>query len=50
MDAGRRLAADDPDAELIRRSIAARRGGPPPAGPEARAFQQRVLDRIAAAH
>ncbi|MEU4481263.1 nucleotidyltransferase domain-containing protein [Micromonospora sp. NPDC023966] len=50
VDAGRRLAADDPDAELIRRSIAARRGGPPPAGPEARAFQQRVLDRIAAVH
>ncbi|MGK5672730.1 nucleotidyltransferase domain-containing protein [Micromonospora sp. URMC 106] len=33
-------------AELIERSIAARAGGPPPSGPEARAFQRRVLAEI----
>ncbi|OKI81697.1 nucleotidyltransferase [Micromonospora sp. CB01531] len=59
-DAGRRLAAGPvrpgpgrvgrEDADLIGRSIAARRGGPPPSGPEARAFQRRVLDEIAATH
>ncbi|MGN9765266.1 nucleotidyltransferase domain-containing protein [Micromonospora sp. SD12] len=31
---------------VIERSIAARAGGPPPSGPEARAFQRRVLDEI----
>lgn len=56
-EAGRRLIADgwaarstgdgdgDP-AGLIERSIAARAGGPPPSGPEARAFQRRVLAEI----
>ncbi|MDG4751865.1 nucleotidyltransferase domain-containing protein [Micromonospora sp. WMMD718] len=48
VDAGLRVAADDPDAPLIRASIAARRGGTPPSGPAARAFQRRVLDRITA--
>lgn len=47
-DAGFRVAADDPDAALIRASIDARRGGTPPSGPAARAFQRRVLDRITA--
>ena len=45
--AGRRLVATGhPDAALIARSIAARHGGPPPTGPEARAFQQRVLAEV----
>ncbi|MBU8861092.1 MULTISPECIES: nucleotidyltransferase domain-containing protein [unclassified Micromonospora] len=48
VDAGLRVAADDPDAALIRASIEARRGGTPPSGPAARAFQRRVLDRITA--
>ncbi|MFG1717623.1 nucleotidyltransferase domain-containing protein [Micromonospora chalcea] len=47
VDAGLRVAADDPDAALIRASIDARRGGTPPSGPAARAFQRRVLARIA---
>ncbi|RLK12136.1 hypothetical protein DER29_5413 [Micromonospora sp. M71_S20] len=46
-------AAADPTggatADLIERSIAARAGGPPPSGPEARAFQRGVLDEIRAA-
>jgi hypothetical protein len=50
VDAGRRVAAWGGDADLIERSIAARRGGPPPSGPEARVFQQRILDDIARAH
>ncbi|SCL68658.1 hypothetical protein GA0070606_4841 [Micromonospora citrea] len=37
---------DGGDADLIERSIAAREGGPPPGGPEARAFQRRVLAEI----
>ncbi|MBQ1072845.1 nucleotidyltransferase domain-containing protein [Micromonospora sp. C31] len=32
--------------DLIERSIAARDGGPPPSGPEARAFQRAVLDEV----
>ncbi|MEU2662286.1 nucleotidyltransferase domain-containing protein [Micromonospora sp. NPDC007220] len=62
VDAGRRLLADDrpadgdaavdptdgATADLIERSIAARAGGPPPSGPEARAFQRRVLDEVRA--
>ncbi|WP_431877676.1 nucleotidyltransferase domain-containing protein [Micromonospora marina] len=48
VDAGLRVAADDPDAALVRASIEARRGGTPPSGPAARAFQRRVLDRITA--
>ncbi|SCF20820.1 hypothetical protein GA0074695_4345 [Micromonospora viridifaciens] len=50
VDAGRRVAARGEDADLIGRAIAARRGGPPPNGAEARAFQRRVLDEIAATH
>ncbi|WP_309227262.1 nucleotidyltransferase domain-containing protein [Micromonospora thermarum] len=55
-DAGRRLAGvlreepawgDAPD--LLARAVAARSGGEPPRGPEARAFQHRVLTEIAAA-
>ncbi|MFV2111072.1 nucleotidyltransferase domain-containing protein [Micromonospora sp. LOL_025] len=55
VDAGRRLLADGRPADatdggaaadLIERSIAARAGGPPPGGHEARAFQRRVLDEI----
>ncbi|WP_089154121.1 nucleotidyltransferase [Micromonospora sp. NBS 11-29] len=45
-DAGLRVAADDPDAALIRASVDARRGGPPPSGPAARAFQRRVLTQL----
>ncbi|SCG36990.1 nucleotidyltransferase [Micromonospora humi] len=48
VDAGRRVAAADPDAALILRAVAARSGGPPPSGPAARAFQHRVLARIEA--
>ncbi|PZG02136.1 nucleotidyltransferase domain-containing protein [Micromonospora deserti] len=44
--AGRRLVADGWPAELIGRAIAARAGGPPPSGAEARAFQRRVLAEI----
>jgi hypothetical protein len=43
--AGRRLLDDCP-SPLIERSIQARHGGVPPTGPEARAFQQRVLNEI----
>ncbi len=47
--AGERLvAAGDPAAPLIARALAARRGGPPPTGPAARAFQDRVRTAIAA--
>lgn len=46
-DAGQRLVAEGDEATpVIERSIAARLGGPPPSGPQARAFQQRVLDEI----
>lgn len=48
VDAGRRLIDRGEPAELIRRSIAARRGGPSPSGAEARAFQRRVLAEVAA--
>ena len=47
--AGRRLLADagplvdTPTTDLVERSIAARSGGTPPSGPQARAFQRRVL-------
>ena len=47
-EAGRRLVDAGCAAELIDRSIAARGGGRPPSGPEARAFQRRVLDEIRA--
>ncbi|WP_157240098.1 nucleotidyltransferase domain-containing protein [Catenuloplanes japonicus] len=49
ISAGRRIIADadaDPDTDLITRCIAARTGGEPPDGRDARAFQQRVLDEI----
>ncbi|GAA0273125.1 nucleotidyltransferase domain-containing protein [Cryptosporangium japonicum] len=47
--AGRRLATEPtaPDrVASIEKAIAARTGGPPPSGPEARAFQLWVLDEI----
>ncbi|MER7456409.1 nucleotidyltransferase domain-containing protein [Micromonospora sp. NPDC126480] len=53
-DAGRRLATDGGDrddrwvVDLLERSVAARAGGAPPHGPEARAFQRRVLAEISA--
>ncbi|MFI7594372.1 nucleotidyltransferase domain-containing protein [Micromonospora sp. NPDC049359] len=47
VDAGRRLVDTGYPAEVIRRAIAARHGGPPPTGAEARAFQQRVRAEIA---
>ena len=46
--AGRRLRDAGTASELIDRCLQARRGGPPPSGPEARAFQQQVLDRVLA--
>ncbi|MEU1968518.1 nucleotidyltransferase domain-containing protein [Micromonospora sediminicola] len=46
VDAGLRVAVDDPDAALIRACVAARRGGPPPSGAAARAFQRRVLAQL----
>ncbi|MER5335552.1 nucleotidyltransferase domain-containing protein [Micromonospora sp. NPDC002717] len=39
-------ARDGGPADLVARSIAAQAGGPPPSGPEARAFQRRVLAEI----
>ena len=47
VDAGHRLlqAGYQPD-ELIAQSIAARSGGPPPSGLQARAFQNKVLNEI----
>lgn len=45
--AGRRLVDGGDPAEVIRRAIATRHGGPPPTGPEARAFQERVRAEIA---
>ncbi|MEV4466097.1 nucleotidyltransferase domain-containing protein [Micromonospora echinofusca] len=39
-------AGDGAAVDVIERSIAARAGGPPPSGPEARAFQRRVLNEI----
>ncbi|MEV0154073.1 nucleotidyltransferase domain-containing protein [Micromonospora sp. NPDC050686] len=44
--AGRRLAERGYAADLIDRAIAARTGGTPPTGPEARAFQRQVRDEI----
>ncbi|MGN9775480.1 nucleotidyltransferase domain-containing protein [Micromonospora sp. H33] len=55
-DAGRRLAGvlrEEPGwgdaADLLDRAVAARSGGESPRGPEARAFQRRVLAEIAGA-
>ncbi|GAA2190944.1 nucleotidyltransferase domain-containing protein [Micromonospora lupini] len=45
--AGQRLVDTGDPAEVIRRAIAARHGGPPPTGAEARAFQERVRAEIA---
>jgi hypothetical protein len=45
--AGQRLIDAGDPAEVIRRSVAARHGGPPPTGPQARAFQHRVRAEIA---
>ena len=45
--AGRRLLHDCP-SPLIERCIQARRGGTPPTGSEARAFQLKVLNEISA--
>ncbi|GAA4562935.1 hypothetical protein GCM10023176_05780 [Micromonospora coerulea] len=50
VDAGRRLRERGEHADLIGRSIAARHGGPPPSGPEARDFQRQVLAEVAAIH
>ncbi|MDT0164598.1 nucleotidyltransferase domain-containing protein [Actinotalea sp. AC32] len=45
--AARRLTDQGhPAADLLARAVAARAGGPPPSGVEARAFQQRVLDEL----
>ena len=44
--AGRRLLQSGTTSELIERCLQARRGGLPPSGREARAFQHRVLDEI----
>ncbi|MET8254027.1 nucleotidyltransferase domain-containing protein [Micromonospora sp. NPDC005197] len=46
--AGRRLVDTGDPAEVIRRAIAARHGGPPPTGAQARAFQERVRAEVAA--
>ena len=46
--AGRRLLADGIAPALIERCLQARRGGTPPSGAEARAFQQQVLEVIRA--
>ncbi|WP_319460290.1 nucleotidyltransferase domain-containing protein [Micromonospora sp. RTP1Z1] len=48
VDAGRRLLDRGEHGDLIGRSIAARRGGPPPSGPEARAFQRQALAEVVA--
>ncbi|WP_328653932.1 nucleotidyltransferase domain-containing protein [Micromonospora sp. NBC_00330] len=45
--AGQRLIDAGDRAEVIRQAVAARHGGPPPTGAQARAFQQRVRDEIA---
>ncbi|MEV7327769.1 nucleotidyltransferase domain-containing protein [Micromonospora sp. NPDC093244] len=45
--AGRRLVDGGDASEVVRRAIAARHGGPPPTGGQARAFQRRVRDEIA---
>ncbi|RZU76249.1 hypothetical protein EV384_4884 [Micromonospora kangleipakensis] len=50
VDAGYRLMERGEHVELIARSIAARRGEPPPSGPEARAFQRQVLAEVAGTH
>jgi hypothetical protein len=47
VEAGRRLLLDDDErADLIRQSIAARSGSPPPSGARARDFQRGVLDEL----
>ena len=50
VEAGRRLLLEDDRAgDLIRQSIAARAGGPPPSGARARDFQRGVLEELARA-
>ena len=50
VDAGERLlAAGYQPAAVIRRAIVARSGGTPPSAPEARAFQQQVIEEIRSA-
>ena len=46
VSAGQRLLDAGYESALIERSIEARRGGSPPGGSEARAFQLRVIDEI----
>ncbi|MFG3558852.1 nucleotidyltransferase domain-containing protein [Micromonospora sp. NPDC047557] len=46
--AGRRLVDTGDPAEVIPLAIAARHGGPPPTGAQARAFQERVRAEVAA--
>ncbi|MFG2054421.1 nucleotidyltransferase domain-containing protein [Micromonospora sp. NPDC048930] len=50
VDAGRWLVERGWHADLIGRAVAARRGGPAPSGPEARAFQRWVRAEVAAMH
>ncbi|MDG4810457.1 nucleotidyltransferase domain-containing protein [Micromonospora sp. WMMD1120] len=45
--AGQRLLDAGERTDVVRRAVAARHGGPPPSGAEARAFQRRVRDEIA---
>jgi len=46
--AGQRLIVAGDRTEVIRQAVAARRGGLPPTGAQARAFQERVRDEISA--
>lgn len=50
VDAGRWVIAQGRHADLVDRAIAARRGGPPPTGREARAFQRWVRAEVAGTH
>ncbi|MFE9692111.1 aminoglycoside adenylyltransferase domain-containing protein [Micromonospora sp. NPDC005806] len=50
VDAGRWVVERGWHAELVGRAIAARRGGPAPSGPEARAFQRWVRAEVADTH
>ncbi|MER7169435.1 nucleotidyltransferase domain-containing protein [Micromonospora sp. NPDC000207] len=46
VDAGRRLIREGYPAGLLEQCVAARRGGPPPGGATARAFQRRILAEL----
>ncbi|MFI7431178.1 nucleotidyltransferase domain-containing protein [Micromonospora sp. NPDC049836] len=50
VDAGRWVLGQGWHADLVGRAIAARHGGPPPTGREARAFQRWVRAEVAAMH